>query len=134
LPRVYDILLVIGFAFVGSVLRELNGRQPKNFVDVLKRLISPVSVIIDPIISLIVFGCIFLLTLLTKRSLLEVGGDASLIYIVAPIALGAVSGFLGIRALYAVIKRMGIDISEQDLVHPPVAHAAPRHTRANSDP
>jgi len=116
LPPAYNLLLVVIFGFIGSNIREFSRQPPENFWHFLVRLASPISLIVDPAISMIVFGCIFLLTILTKRSLLEFCGDALLIYIVASIALGAVSGFLGVRALFAVIKRMGINVEEQDLI------------------
>jgi ABC-type branched-subunit amino acid transport system substrate-binding protein len=115
-PPLYNFLLVAFFAFIGSTIREVTRKPPENAWRFLARLFSPISLIVDPAISLIVFGCIFLITILTKRTLLEIGGDALLIYTVASVALGAVSGFLGIRALFAVIKHLGININETELV------------------
>jgi len=120
LPPWYDFVFVVVFGFIGSTIREFSRQPPENFWRFLGRLSSPISLILDPAISLIVFACIFLLTVLTRRNVLEIGGDALLIYNVASIALGTVSGFLGIRALFAVIKRMGINIQEQDLFGPAV--------------
>ena len=125
LPPIYDLVLVVVFGFIGSTIREITRQPPENFWRFLARLASPISLIVDPAISLIVFGCVFLLTILTKRSLLEFGGDALLIYNVASAALGAVSGFLGIRALFAVIKRLGININEQDLFGSGVKNLTP---------
>jgi branched-chain amino acid transport system substrate-binding protein len=125
LPPLYDLALVIVFGFIGSTIREFSRQPPENFWRFLARLPSPISLIVDPAISLIVFGCVFLLTILTRRSLLEIGGDALLIYNVASAALGAISGFMGIRALFAVIKRMGINIQEQDLFGSGVKDATP---------
>jgi ABC-type branched-subunit amino acid transport system substrate-binding protein len=117
-PPYLDLALVFIFGFIGSTIREFNRRPPENIWQLPVRLLSPISLIVDPAISLIVFGCMFLLAILTKRTLLEEGGDALLIYLVAAIAMGAVSGFLGIRALFAVIKYMGINIKEEDIVGP----------------
>ena len=116
LPPYYCLLFVIVFSFVGSVIREFSRQPPKSIWQIPIRLSSPISLVLDPLIALITFGCIFLLTLITKRSLLEVGGDALLIYIVSSIALGSVAGFLGVRALFVVIRRFGIDIKEQELI------------------
>jgi hypothetical protein len=50
--------------------------------------------------------------------LLEIGGDAPLIYNVGSIAFGFVAGFLGIRALFATIKRLGVEISQDEIIGP----------------
>ena len=87
LPPIYDLVLVVVFGFIGSTIREITRQPPENFWRFLARLASPISLFVDPAISLIVFGCVFLLTILMKRSLLEIGGDALLIYNVASAAL-----------------------------------------------
>ena len=118
LPTIYDLIFVVVFGFLGSTFREFSRAPPSGVWSALRKLSSPVSLVIDPAISLIVFGCVFLLTILTKRTLLEVGGDAPLIYNVGSIAFGFVAGFLGVRALFAIIKRLGINIQEQEIIGP----------------
>lgn len=118
LPTALDLMFVVVFGFLGSTFREFKRAPPSGLWQSLVRLASPTSLLIDPAISLIVFGCLFLLAILTKRSLLEVGGDAPLIYNVGSIAFGFVAGFLGIRALFAVIKRLGVNVEEKEIIGP----------------
>lgn len=72
--------------------------------EVLARLSSPMSLIVDPAISLIVFGCIF--SAHNSHQKKSFGNWRRCVVTIqfASISLGAVAGFLGIRALYAVIS------------------------------
>jgi hypothetical protein len=100
----------------GASIRWCSGRQPPETKwRFIVRPFSPISIIVDPAISLIVFACVFLILLLTKRDLLEMGSDTLLIYQTGSVALGALSGFLGLRALYALMSYMGIKVDEKDL-------------------
>jgi ABC-type branched-subunit amino acid transport system substrate-binding protein len=116
LPKVVDLALVILFGFLGSIFREFTRTPPAGAWEFLGRLVSPISLVVDPAIALVVFGCLFLLTILSHRAVLEVGGDARLIYNIGSVAFGFVAGFLGVRALFAIIKRLGVDIKEQEIL------------------
>jgi hypothetical protein len=115
LPPLYCVIFVVIFGYIGSILREFSRQPPENVRHFIGRMMSPISTLIDPAISLIVFGCLFLIMLFTKRNLLEIGGDALLIYKVGSALVGVISGFLGLRALYEVIKYLGIKIEEKDI-------------------
>jgi hypothetical protein len=104
MPPIYCIGLLIFCSYIGSTIREFNHQAPETKWSFIVRLFSPISIIVDPAISLIVFACVFLILLLTKRDLLEIGSDTLLIYQTGSVALGALSGFLGLRALYALMS------------------------------
>jgi hypothetical protein len=115
MPPLYCIALLLICSYLGSNIREFIRRPPETKWRFFERLFSPISLIVDPLISLIISACLFLILLLTKRDLLQMDRDTLSLYLVGSLALGALSGFLGLRALYVFISYLGIKVDEKDL-------------------
>lgn len=119
LPKFLHILTLISFGCLGGFLREFQhakkGKYKVSIVSLLRW-----EIFIDGLISLITASFLLILVLVTQPSFLTSGADISSVYYFSSVAIGALSGFLGVRSIHALLKRFNIDVAEkQEQVNAP---------------
>ncbi len=127
-PDYYILLLVYLFGYAGSVAREVSHlarEDPHRRIRmVLRKFFMPLSLVVDPFVALIVFGSLLVVSILSFPEMFAVGTDARLIYLYSSVAIGGLSGYLGIKALNALLARLHITHDDHPPAPQPVSQAS----------
>lgn len=113
LPNYIHISVLIFFGFIGGFFREFQLSDQKNLLGMKKSLLKA-EVLIDGLISLVSGSFLLILVLLMNPMFLTSGANIHMVYIYSAIAIGAFSGFLGIRSIQTLLKRFDIKVIEPD--------------------
>jgi len=113
LPKLLVFLAVWFFGMLGSITRQVYETSNRTLKGIFAIMLRPLSYLVDPVIAVIVFVTLFLVILITKQDLLKNLG-VDVLYLSA-VAIGFAAGFLGVRAQYALLARIGVS---EEVVHP----------------
>lgn len=113
LPNLAHVLALILFGCIGGALREFQHMNGKG-IDQLLGSFLRAEVIIDGFIAIVAASFLLIVVLVTQPSFLTSGANVSTVYFFSSVAVGVLSGFLGIRTIYALLQRFDIDISQDN--------------------